>query len=565
LPVEETDPARHLPLGSARGVHAAALLTGLMGLVNVFSAVTPAASDRLRLIEDFSPLQVRQGGHLTSALAGFALLLLAGALWRRKRVAWLATVCVLAASVVAHLVKGLDFEEAGLALLLCGLLWIMRAQFHARSDLPSVRQAFVTLIVALLFTISYGTLGFFLLDRHFGTSFGLSDAVRQTVVMFTEYYDPGLEPVTRFGRYFAGSIYTVGMVTTSYALLLLIRPVLSSRRASEADRARAETIAAGNGRTSLVAFTLLDDKLYFFSPGDSYVAYVVKGRAAVVLGDPVGPKGDARETIERFVHLCSVNDWFPVFYQVLPDYLVHYRRVGLRSLQIGLEAILNLHTWALEGGQRKSIRTAVNRMQREGYCADVRLPPHAPELIAELRAVSDDWLANRGGSEMRFSVGWFDAAYLNRSRLLVLRDPTGIVSAFANVVENSQSSQVAVDLMRHRTAADKGQMDFVFATLLGWAKQAGFSRFSFGLSGLAGLGTSPRDPAMERALGFVFNHINNFYNFKGLHAYKAKFGPSWEPRYLIYPSLASLPAMGAALIRANTGDDVLGGYLFHPN
>ncbi|MFN2120224.1 MAG: phosphatidylglycerol lysyltransferase domain-containing protein, partial [Anaerolineales bacterium] len=72
------------------------------------------------------------------------------------------------------------------------------------------------------------------------------------------------------------------------------------------------------------------------------------------------------------------------------------------------------------------------------------------------------------------------------------------------------------------------------------------------------------DPAIERALGFAFRHLNQFYNFKGLHAYKAKFGPAWEPRYLIYPDLSSLPAGLGAFIRANTGDDLLGGYLFHP-
>ena len=64
---------------------------------------------------------------------------------------------------------------------------------------------------------------------------------------------------------------------------------------------------------------------------------------------------------------------------------------------------------------------------------------------------------------------------------------------------------------------------------------------------------------------YVFEHINRFYNFKGLHSYKDKYGPVWSPRYLIYPNVAALPAVGAALIRANTGGDLLGGYLLHPH
>ena len=72
--------------------------------------------------------------------------------------------------------------------------------------------------------------------------------------------------------------------------------------------------------------------------------------------------------------------------------------------------------------------------------------------------------------------------------------------------------------MRHRSNAEKGQMDFLFASLFEWAKEAGCERFNFGLSALSGIGEEPADPAIERALRFVFEHINQFYNFKGLHS-----------------------------------------------
>src|SRR5512141_1939900 len=90
------------------GIRLMALMTAAMGVINVLSAVRPSMQYRLRLLEQYSPLQVRHGGHLTSALAGFALLLLASGLWRRKRVAWLMALLVLLASAITHLLKGLD-------------------------------------------------------------------------------------------------------------------------------------------------------------------------------------------------------------------------------------------------------------------------------------------------------------------------------------------------------------------------------------------------------------------------------------------------------------------------
>jgi len=184
-------------------------LVAAMGVVNALSALTPSFADRLAILRQYSPLVVRHGGHLITALAGFALILLAQGLSRRKRVAWTLALIVLGISAVSHLVKGLDYEEALLACGLVVMLWRMRHHFRARSDAPSIRQGLRVLAGAFLFTLAYGVLGFFLLDRHYSVDFGFWAALRQTVVMFTQFYDPGLIPITRFGRYFAGSIYVV--------------------------------------------------------------------------------------------------------------------------------------------------------------------------------------------------------------------------------------------------------------------------------------------------------------------------------------------------------------------
>lgn len=548
----------------AVSVRTVSLLTAAMGVVNLLSAVTPAMKDRLRLLEQYSPLQVTRGGHLTAALAGFALILLAISLSRRKRVARLVTFLVLIASVITHLLKGLDYEEALLAFGLLVILIFQRSHFHARSDPPSIQQGLQTLLIALGFTLAYGVAGFFLLDRHFRVSFGFWAAVRQTVVMFTQFYDPGLQPITGFGYYFAASIYMVGIITTGYALLMLIRPVLMRQAPSLAERAHAWEIVQAYGRTSLARLTLLDDKSYYFSLGGSMVAYVVEGRTALALGDPIGPVRDISRCISGFKYYCSLNDWLPAFYQVLPNVLKIYQKEGLRAIRIGQEGIVDLSKFTLAGNDARSIRSSVNKMKRLGYQVDVIEPPHPRDLLNELNEVSNEWLSDRHESEMRFSVGWFDEAYLNTCPILILRNVEGRLEAFVNIVVEFQADEVTADMMRHRSSAEKGQMDFLFVSLFEWARSQGYTRFNFGLSALSGIGEKSEDPAIERALRYVFQHVNRFYNFKGLHAFKDKFNPIWSPRYLIYPNVGMLPAVGTALIRANTGNDLLGGYLFHP-
>ena len=535
-------------------VHAVAVLTGLMGIVNVLSALTPSLRSRLALLARYSPLEVRHGGHLAAALAGFALLVLARGLWRRKRAAWWLTEVVLAVSIASHLLKGLDYEEALLAAALAVRLGFLRAEFHARSDRPSALQGMRALLASTFFTLGYGVLGFYLLDRHFRVSFGWVAALKQTVIMFTQFYDPGLEPLSAFGRSFADSIYVVGAGTLGYALLMLLRPILVRQPASAAERARAQAIVEVHGRTSLARCALFNDKEYFFSAGGSLIAYVAKGGIALALGDPIGPSEDVAAAISGFQDLCTRNDWQPAFYQTLPDHLMLYQAAGLDTLGIGQEAIVHLATFTLSGNANKALRAAFSRHTREGYRAELHKPPLDDALLQELRTISDEWLSTMGESEMQFSLGWFEDDYIRNSPVMAVHTAGGLITAFANITPEYQRNEATIDLMRHRRDVEWGTMDFLFVGLFQWASRQGYDTFNLGLSGLAGVGESPGASPIERALRYISQHASRFYNFQGLHQFKDKFHPEWSPRYLIYPGAASLPLVGSALVRAHSGD-----------
>jgi phosphatidylglycerol lysyltransferase len=548
-------------LSETWSVRILAILVALMGVINVLSAMTPSLPQRLTFLERYSPLEVRHGGHLTAALAGFALLVLARNLWRRKRAAWLVTLLVLAFSIASHLVKGLDYEEATLAGALGILLFLQRHHFHAASDRPSVRQGLWVLAGDLIFTLAYGVTGFYLLDRHYSINFGLMAALRQTVVMFTQFYDPGLNPITGFGRYFAASIYGVGAFTTGYALLMLLRPVFIRPTSSLAQQQRAQEIVEKYGRSSLARYVVFDDKNYYFSPAGSVVGYATRGRIGVALGDPIGPAEDARAAINGFREFCIKNDWLPAFYQVLPDYLAHYKNAGFETLCVGNEAIVDLRTFTLEGKAVKDIRNAVSRMRREGFSFQIHPSPISDELLAELRTISDEWLTTMHGAEKRFSLGWFEDEYIRSCPIAAIHAADGLVIAFANIVSEFQKSEISIDLMRRRENIPNGAMDFLFASLFLWAREQGYASFDLGLSSLSGIGEHPEDPALERLLHYIYEHINQFYNFQGLHSFKEKFHPQWEPRYLIYPNQASLPVVWTALMRAHSSENFIWAYV----
>jgi phosphatidylglycerol lysyltransferase len=54
------------------------------------------------------------------------------------------------------------------------------------------------------------------------------------------------------------------------------------------------------------------------------------------------------------------------------------------------------------------------------------------------------------------------------------------------------------------------------------------------------VGIEHDDPRIEKALHYVYEVIDAFYNFQGLLEVKEKFHPNWESRYLVVPRMTSL-------------------------
>lgn len=552
-------PIKHLsPIAALRSptvrVRWIALLTAIAGGLNLLIAVSPHLSERSRWLERLTALTVETQGRVAAAVIGFILLTLSRQLLRRKRVAWLLAVLLLLLSLA---LKGMRSHHPLVAVFDCVLLACLlvdRRIYIARSDAPSRVRAVRVLLGALLFSLAYGTLGLFWLDRHYERQFDLFTALQQVLQLFFSWDASAALPRTRFGRLFAESIYSVGLLTLGYAFLLLLQPVWQPP-ATAAERKQAIAIAHSYGQTSLARLTLLEDKSYCFSPsGESFVAFVQRGRGAIALGDPIGPARDREVMIQQFLRECQQNDWLPAFYQVLPDDLPLYHRQGLVSVQIGQEAIIPLQTFSLQGKRGRGFRNTLSRLERAGYRFEVIPAAETLPVIPELRLVSDAWLRRMKGPEKRFSVGWFDRDYLTSGSIAVVRSQDGQIQAFANWVEEFQRNELTLDLIRFLPKAESSTMEFLLVNTILAAKDRGFDSFSLGLSALAGLDQLDQPNQVEQGLEYLYRHLDRFYRFQGLHSFKEKFHPDWQPRYLVYPNLAALPNLVVALIRADSGD-----------
>ncbi|TFG62019.1 MAG: DUF2156 domain-containing protein [Spirochaetales bacterium] len=64
---------------------------------------------------------------------------------------------------------------------------------------------------------------------------------------------------------------------------------------------------------------------------------------------------------------CESNGWSPAFYQTGPDNLPIFTEAGFDSLCIGHEAIVDVRNFSLSGNSKQSIRTALNKLNKNGF------------------------------------------------------------------------------------------------------------------------------------------------------------------------------------------------------
>ena len=316
------------------------------------------------------------------------------------------------------------------------------------------------------------------------------------------------------------------------------RPALATQE--ELDRAQKIALQEWSPNGHLVL--LRDKSLLFNDDRSAFLMYGVEKRSWVAMGDPIGSDASVRELAWRFLEEADRHDGWTVFYQVRQKNLPLYVDLGLTLLKLGEEARVPLENFSMEGGDRKQLRKTSRKVEAEGVRFRVAPPSQIEALMPQLRAVSDNWLAEKHTSEKRFSIGFFDEEYLKRLPLALAEDDRGIV-AFANLWPDDHREELTIDLMRHRTGAPDGVMDYLFVQLMQWAAAQGYRWFNLGMAPLSGLETRSIGPRWARLGAFGFRHGEYFYNFRGLRKYKEKFDPVWEPIYLACPGGFKLPVV----------------------
>lgn len=497
---------------------AVTLLVFLAGFVLLVSGALPGVKTRLGDLDGLVPLPFIEGSHLAGSLVGTALLLVAPALNARLRSGFSAARLLLLGGAIFSLLKGFDYEEAALQLAVLAVLQYARPSFYRRGGIAS-EPLDLRWIAAAAAAIALSLwAGFFAYKR-----------IPYSDELWWRFAVNGNAP--RFLRAsFAAGILLAG--TALWHLLAGREPVVEGEPLDPAVATRA--IAATSRTDANLAFT--GDKSFIVSAAqDAFLMYCVRGRSWIAMGDPVGPVAAWSELAWAFRRAADAAGGHVCFYQTSAAMLPTIVDLGLEAIKYGEEAHVALAGFTLAGPRAKGLRHALRRCDEAGLRFAIIPAADVPGRIDELRAVSDAWLADKGGREKRFSLGAFDPAYLARFDCAIVSDTAGRIVAFANIWTMPDGVELSVDLMRHSPDMPYGTMDMMFVRLFEWGRARGFARFNLGLAPLSGITGGRLAPLWAKLGHALFQNGETLYGFAGLRAFKAKFSPDWQPRYIATP------------------------------
>jgi lysyl-tRNA synthetase, class II len=531
-------------------VRALAVAVLAAGVVDLISASTAEIETRVEVVKRYVPDVLPTTAKALTNVVGVGLILLVPGLLRRKQRAMVLAIAFLGASLPLHLLKGGDYEEAIATTVVALALLLRRRDFYALGDPARRPHLLATSFGLVVMLYVYGAS---VLVLHTGTT------APGTLVAEVTRRLLGAPAAIRDGHpagaWFPWSLRLVAFSGAAGLLWLALRPWRAEQAAVERDRSEAQALVARYGTDTLSYFALRHDKRYHYSADRSaFLAYRLIAGVAVVSGDPVGAEASVGDCLDDFLDYAAQRAWTVAVLGAAKAWLPRYAERGLRAHYEGDEAVALPAEFSLEGRSMRKVRQSVTRLERLGYEARVRQAAEiGPGLRRAMDGIAELWRGDE--RETGFSMA-MDSIFApdgeeDASTFVIAVDADSIPQGFLHFVPASAGHAISLSSMRRYRDTPNGLNEFLIVRAIEWAAANGIERVSLNFSAFAALLGEPGDfTGVQRVERSVLLRLQGRFQLTRLRTFNEKFQPRWEPRYVIYPSGASLPRVALAAMLA---------------
>jgi hypothetical protein len=233
-------------------------------------------------------------------------------------------------------------------------------------------------------------------------------------------------------------------------------------------------------------------------------------------------------------------------------HLAACRKLGLRVLRIGDEAVVDPQTFSLEGRPIRKVRQSIARVKRHGWRVEVVDDREvSAALERELTEAEADWRSRqRRLIGFAMTLGRLAGADERDGGVYVLgRDPDGRLRSFLRFA--SYRAGLSLDLMRRAGDEPNGLTEAMVVAAIERARELRMSSVSLNFAGFAHVMAA--DAALSRSqrlLRACLRLLHGRFQLERLVHFNAKFFPRWQPRYLVYDGLTYLPLSALRVLQA---------------
>jgi lysyl-tRNA synthetase class 2 len=521
----------------------AALGCAAIAFAELNAALSPNVHWRGHLLTNARVMQQLRVFHELAIPAAALLLICAYYLLRRRRRALHLAIALLVALSIFSLLRGLAVEEAIGYFVVAGVLWWGRSSFYVEHEPIGRRTALLRAPLVLL----AGLLLSFVV-----VAFAAPDASAVTLARETGdllLWQPGpLSFHDEFGRLDL-AIGLLGVAALSAAAYLVFRPLAAPRDLPD-PRARllARELVREHGSDTLAYFKLRTDKHYLFSHDRrAFVGYRVEGGVLVISGDPVGPDEALPALLSEVAAFAEQRGLRIAAVGVSAQAQPLFTQLGLHSLYLGDEAIVETPSFSLDGRAIRKVRQSVTRLEKAGYsCLTSPVDDLPAEQVAEAMTAATRWLGD--AQERGFSMALdFGLAEHGDTFLVLAHDTNDRLRGLLHLVPTAKRRGLSLSLMRRDPEAPNGLTEFMIVKTIESFREQGIDEISLNFAAFARLLHSPEGVA-ERLLRRGLQLADSFFQIERLYRFNDKFNPRWEARYLMHEGPLNLPRAALATL-----------------
>ncbi len=434
-----------------------------------------------------------------------------------------------------------DAAQVLLTVILIVLLWKVRRCFPARLTPGTRRLAVTTLVAGLLVS---GAVSVALTELFPNTL----TAQRERVIWAVNATVGRSAPLQTGAQGHAWVALVVGAISAAslmVAFAIFLRSVRRVRFLSQDEELRVRRLLLRHGeRDSLGYFATRRDKAVVFSPnGDAAIAYRVIAGVCLASGDPLGDQFAWPGAIRAWLAEASTYGWSPAVLSVSEDGARAYVDAGLRALQIGDEAVIDVADFSVEGRAMRPVRQATTRVQRAGYRTEVlRHADLTTEQLTTFATLAERWRGTQTERGFSMALGRLADPTDGRCVMVVAYDAGGAVRGLLSFVPWGGRG-VSLDLMRRDPDAANGMVELMVTSLVESCQDLGVHRISLNFavfrevfSDAERVGAGP----VLRLSNALLTAASRFWQLESLYLSNAKYLPRWSPRLVCYPRTGSL-------------------------